>query len=102
LTILPGKGAAGSHAAIETADIALISDDLANVAWLIPHSRRTLTVIRQNIAVSLGVKAVFVVPTLFGAASLRAAIASDMGVSLLVIANALRLLKIHAERIESV
>ncbi|MBE3072789.1 MAG: heavy metal translocating P-type ATPase [Acidobacteria bacterium] len=89
-------GAAGSDAAIETADVALMSDDLAKVPWLIQHSRRTLAIVRQNIAVSLGVKAVFVVLTLFGAASLWAAIASDMGVSLLVIANALRLLKIHA------
>jgi len=89
-------GAAGSDAAIETADVALMSDDLTKVPWLIQHSRRTLAIVRQNIAVSLGVKAVFVVLTLFGAASLWAAIASDMGVSLLVIANALRLLKIHA------
>jgi Cd2+/Zn2+-exporting ATPase len=89
-------GAAGSDAAIETADIALMSDDLAKVPWLIQHSRRTLAIIRQNIALSLGVKALFVVLTLLGAASLWAAIAADMGVSLLVIANALRLLKIHA------
>jgi Cd2+/Zn2+-exporting ATPase len=89
-------GAAGSDAAIETADVALMSDDLAKVPWLVQHSRRTLAIIRQNIAVSLGVKAVFVVLTLFGAASLWAAIASDMGVSLLVIANALRLLKVKA------
>jgi Cd2+/Zn2+-exporting ATPase len=89
-------GAAGSDAAIETADVALMSDDLAKVPWLIQHSRRTLAIIRQNITVSLGVKAVFVVLTLFGAASLWAAIASDMGVSLLVIANALRLLEIRA------
>ena len=89
-------GAAGSDAAIETADVALMSDDLAKVPWLIQHSRRTLAIVRQNITVSLGVKAAFVVLTLFGAASLWAAIASDMGVSLLVIANALRLLKIQA------
>jgi Cd2+/Zn2+-exporting ATPase len=89
-------GAAGSDAAIETADVALMSDDLAKVPWLIQHSRRTLAIIRQNIVVSLGVKAVFVALTLFGAASLWAAIASDMGVSLLVIVNALRLLKVQA------
>ncbi|WP_442483378.1 heavy metal translocating P-type ATPase [Aeoliella sp. SH292] len=86
-------GAVGSDAAIETADIALMSDDLTKLPWLIHHSRRTLRVIRQNIAFSLAVKAVFVVLTFVGFASLWAAIAADMGASLLVIANALRLLK---------
>jgi Cd2+/Zn2+-exporting ATPase len=73
-----------------------MSDDLAKIPWLIRHSRRTLSVVRQNIAFSLGVKALFVVLTVVGAASLWAAIAADMGVSLLVIANALRLLNIRA------
>jgi Cd2+/Zn2+-exporting ATPase len=86
-------GAAGSDAAIETADIALMSDDLSRLPWLIHHSRRTLRVIRQNIIFSLAVKALFVVLTFAGFASLWAAIAADMGASLLVIANALRLLR---------
>lgn len=85
-------GAAGSDAAIETADVALMSDDLSKVPWLIRHSKRTLAIVRQNIVLSLSVKAVFVVLTFAGAASLWAAIAADMGVSLLVIFNALRLL----------
>jgi Cd2+/Zn2+-exporting ATPase len=85
-------GAAGSDAAIETADIALMSDDLSKIPWLIRHSRRTLAVIRQNIGFSLSVKALFVVLTLAGYASLWAAIAADMGASLLVIFNGLRLL----------
>ena len=89
-------GAAGSDTAMEAADVALMSDDLAKVPWLIHHSRRTLAIIRQNIALSLGVKAVFVVLTFLGHASLWAAIAADMGVSLIVIANALRLLRIRA------
>src|SRR6056297_359735 len=80
-------GAAGSDAAIETADIALMSDDLSKLPWLIQHSRRTLAIIRQNIWFSLAIKALFVVLTLMGAASLWAAIAADMGASLLVIAN---------------
>ena len=86
-------GAAGSDAAIETADIALMSDDLSRLPWLVTHARRALRVIRQNITVALGVKLVFVVLTFSGHASLWGAIAADMGVSLLVIANALRLLK---------
>jgi Cd2+/Zn2+-exporting ATPase len=88
-------GAAGSDAAIEAADIALMSDDLSKLPWLIRQSTRTLRIIRQNIALSLAVKALFVVLTFAGAASLWAAIAADMGVSLLVISNALRLLKQH-------
>ncbi|MFQ5740262.1 MAG: heavy metal translocating P-type ATPase [Acidobacteriota bacterium] len=85
-------GAAGSDAAIEAADIALMSDDLAKLSWLIGHSRRTLRIIRQNITLSIAVKVVFAALTLVGYASLWAAIAADMGVSLLVIFNALRLL----------
>lgn len=86
-------GAAGSDAAIETADIALMADDLTKLPWLIRHSRRTLRIIRQNIAFSLGVKAFFVALTFMGFASLWAAITADMGASLLVVFNGLRLLR---------
>ncbi len=86
-------GAAGSDAAIETADIALMSDDLSRVPWLLRHSRRTINIIRQNITFSLVVKILFVLLTFGGYASLWAAIAADMGASLLVIANGLRLLR---------
>jgi Cd2+/Zn2+-exporting ATPase len=85
-------GAAGSDAAIEAADIALMSDELSKLPWLIRHSRRTLRVIKENITVSIAVKTLFVGLTFAGYASLWAAIAADMGVSLLVIFNALRLL----------
>jgi Cd2+/Zn2+-exporting ATPase len=86
-------GAAGTDAAIETADIALMSDDLSKLPWLIRHSRRVLGVVRQNIAFSLAVKLAFVVLTFAGISSLWGAIAADMGASLLVIANGLRLLR---------
>lgn len=86
-------GAVGTDAAIETADVALMSDDLSKLAWLIRHSKKTLAIIRQNIWFSLGVKLLFVVLTFGGYASLWAAIAADMGASLLVIANSLRLLR---------
>ena len=92
-TLSVAMGAAGSDAAIETADVALMSDDLGKLPWLVRHSRRTLAVIRQNVAFSLLVKAIFVVLTFAGFASLWAAIAADMGASLLVIANGLRLLR---------
>jgi Cd2+/Zn2+-exporting ATPase len=91
-TLGVAMGAVGTDAAIETADIALMGDDLSRLPWLIRHSRRTLAVIRQNIVLSLAVKAIFVVLTLAGHASLWAAIAADMGVSLLVVGNAMRLL----------
>ena len=92
-TLGVAMGAAGSDAAIETADIALMADDLTKLPWLVAHSRRTLRIIRQNIGFSLGVKAVFVALTFAGFASLWAAIAADMGASLLVVFNGLRLLK---------
>lgn len=92
-TVGIAMGAAGSDAAIETADIALMSDDLSRLPWIVRHSRNTLTIIRQNIVFSLVVKAIFVVLTFVGYASLWAAIAADMGASLLVIFNALRLLR---------
>ncbi len=92
-TLSLAMGVAGSDAAIETADIALMSDDLSKLPWLLRHSRRTLRVIRQNIAFSLLVKAAFVILTFAGFASIWAAIAADMGASLLVIFNGLRLLR---------
>jgi Zn2+/Cd2+-exporting ATPase len=89
-------GAIGSDAAIETADIALMTDDISRLPWLVRHSKRTLAVIHQNIAFSLGLKLVFVVMTFAGLASLWAAIAADTGASLIVVANSLRLLSARA------
>tara|TARA_R110002124_G_scaffold111152_2_gene264830 strand:+ start:16076 stop:18436 length:2361 start_codon:yes stop_codon:yes gene_type:complete len=86
-------GAVGSDAAIETADIALMTDDIGKVPWLIGHSRRTMWIIRQNIGLSLATKAAFVGLTAFGMATMWGAIAADVGVSLIVVANALRLLR---------
>jgi Zn2+/Cd2+-exporting ATPase len=86
-------GAAGTDAAIETADVALMSDDLSRLPWLLRHARRTLRVIQANIAFALGLKVIFVALALAGLATLWMAIAADMGASLLVIANGLRLLR---------
>lgn len=85
-------GTIGSDAAIETADIALMTDDVSKLPWLVRHSRRTLAIIRQNITFALGLKTTFVVLTFAGMASLWAAIAADTGASLLVVLNGLRLL----------
>ena len=85
--------AAGTDAAMETADIALMSDDLSRLPWLIHHGRRTVGIIRQNIGFALGVKLLFMGLALAHIATLWMAIAADMGASLLVIMNALRLLR---------
>jgi Cd2+/Zn2+-exporting ATPase len=87
-------GAVGSDAAIETADIALMADDLTRLPWLIKLSRFTLLMIRQNTAFSLAIKLLFVILTFSGYAYLWAAIAADTGASLLVIFNSLRILKV--------
>ncbi|MHC1745434.1 MAG: heavy metal translocating P-type ATPase [Syntrophobacteraceae bacterium] len=92
-TISIAMGAIGSDAAIETSDIALMSDDLTRLPWLIQHSRKTRRVIGQNIALSIGIKAVFIGMAFCEIATLWGAIAADMGASLLVIGNGLRLLK---------
>ncbi len=95
VSIAPGGISSG--AALETADIVLLADDLGRLPWLIRHSRATLAMIRQNIALALLTKAVVLILAVFGLANLWMAIAADVGTSLLVIANALRLLRRPAE-----
>ncbi|MFO1514872.1 MAG: cation-translocating P-type ATPase [Verrucomicrobiota bacterium] len=86
-------GGAGTDTAIETADIALMQDDLSKVAEAIQLGRRTVRIIQTNIAFALIVKAIFLVLALSGQASLWLAILADTGATLVVIANALRLLR---------
>ena len=87
-------GAMGTDAALETADVALMADDLGKLPWLIRHSHRTLRNIQQNIGFALGLKLLFIILTMFGLATLWMAIAADTGVTLLVVFNSLRLLNI--------
>jgi Cd2+/Zn2+-exporting ATPase len=86
-------GAAGTDVAIEAADVALMGDDLGRLPYAIRLARRTLGIIRQNIAASLVVKAVFLALTFAGVTNLWLAVFADMGISLLVTANALRVLR---------
>ncbi|OYZ23510.1 MAG: heavy metal translocating P-type ATPase [Bdellovibrio sp. 28-41-41] len=88
-------GAAGTDAAIETADIALMTDDIGQLAGAINHGRKTLGIIRFNIGFALAIKAVFIVLGIFGLSNLWLAVAADSGASLLVIANSLRLLSVQ-------
>ncbi|EWH02383.1 heavy metal translocating P-type ATPase, partial [Halomonas sp. BC04] len=85
-------GALGSDAAIETADVALMDDDPRRLADFLRLSRRTRTVLLQNIALALGLKAVFMALAFTGHATLWMAVFADMGASLIVVANGLRLL----------
>ncbi len=86
-------GGMGSDTAIETADIALMDDDLRKVPLFVRLSQATWRNIVQNITVALGIKAVFLLATLLGFGTLWMAVFADMGTSLLVVANALRLLR---------
>ncbi|MCZ2495783.1 heavy metal translocating P-type ATPase [Xylophilus sp. Kf1] len=84
-------GAAGTDVAVETAGIVILQDDLRRVAEVVRLSRRTRTVLMQNFAIALGLKLVFLGLAVGGMASMWMAVFADVGASLLVIANGLRL-----------
>ena len=86
-------GAAGTDTAIETADVALMDDDLRKIATFIRLSKSTALILTQNIVLALGIKAIFLELTFTGQATMWMAVFADMGASLLVVANGLRLLR---------
>jgi Cd2+/Zn2+-exporting ATPase len=86
-------GAAGTDIAMEAADILIMNDDLRRIPQAISLSRRTYALLWQNIALALGIKAVFLVLALMGMATMWMAVFADMGASLLVVFNGLRLLR---------
>jgi Cd2+/Zn2+-exporting ATPase len=86
-------GGAGTDIAIEAADVVIMNDDLRRVATTIGLSRKTHAVLWQNIALALGIKVVFLVLAVFGNATMWMAVFADMGASLLVVGNGLRLLR---------
>jgi Cd2+/Zn2+-exporting ATPase len=86
-------GVAGAGAALETADVALMADELLKIPYAFRLSRATLRNIRANIGFSIALKGAFLILAIAGVATLWMAVAADMGASLVVIANALRLLR---------
>lgn len=86
-------GGAGTDTAMEAADVVIMNDDLRRIPELIRLSRQTHAVLWQNISLALGIKAVFLMLAVFGHASMWMAVFADMGASLLVVANGLRLLR---------
>jgi len=83
----------GTGTAIETADVALMDDDLRKIPLFIRLSKATHSVLVQNIALALGIKGVFLVLTVMGLGTMWMAVFADVGASLLVVANGLRLLR---------
>ena len=85
--------AAGTDTAIETADVALMDDDLRKIPAFVRLSRQSAAILMQNIVLALGIKAIFLAITFAGMATMWMAVFADMGVSLLVVFNGLRLLR---------
>ena len=86
-------GGAGTHTAMEAADVVVMNDDLQRLPETIRLSQRTHAVLMQNISLALGIKVVFLVAAVFGNASMWMAVFADMGASLLVVFNGMRLLR---------
>ncbi|MFZ5567871.1 MAG: heavy metal translocating P-type ATPase [Pseudomonadota bacterium] len=86
-------GAAGTDTAMEAADVVIMNDDLRRIPELIRLSRRTRAVLWQNIVLALGIKSVFLVLSILGSATMWMAVFADMGASLIVVFNGLRLLR---------
>ena len=90
-------GGAGTDTAMEAADVVIMNDDLRRIPETIRLSRKTHAVLWQNISLALGIKAVFLVLALFGGATMWMAVFADLGATLLVVANGLRLLRVRID-----
>lgn len=86
-------GSMGSDAAIEAADVVLMDDDVRKIASIVRISRKTLSIVKQNIVFALGVKAIVLLLGAFGAANMWEAVFADVGVSVIAILNSMRALK---------
>jgi Cd2+/Zn2+-exporting ATPase len=92
-TVGIAMGAAGSDTALETADVALMADDLGKLPFAVDLSQQARRIIRQNVALSLGIKVAFLALAIAGVATLWMAVFADMGASLIVTLNGMRLLR---------
>ncbi|HMK45801.1 MAG TPA: heavy metal translocating P-type ATPase [Methanocella sp.] len=92
-TVGIAMGVTGSDTALETADIALMSNDISRIEYVVRLGKRTLSIIQQNIALSLAIKLTFIALALFGISTLWMAVFADTGVSILVTLNGMRLLR---------
>ena len=86
-------GSMGSDAAIEAADVVLMDDDVRKIAAVVRISRKTITIVKQNIVFALGVKAIVLVLGAIGVANMWEAVFADVGVAVLAILNSMRTLK---------
>jgi Cd2+/Zn2+-exporting ATPase len=92
-TVGVAMGGAGSDVALETADVVLMTDDLGKLAYIVKLSRKTVTIIKENIAFAISIKIIFLLLLAFGMGNLWLAVFADMGASLLVTFNGMRLMR---------
>jgi Cd2+/Zn2+-exporting ATPase len=97
-TVGIAMGVAGTGAALETADITLMSDDLSKIAYTIKLSRQTLRIMKQNIIFSLLIKGLILLLIIPGWLTLWLAVVADMGTSLLVTLNGMRLIRVSDQQ----
>ena len=93
-------GGAGTDTAMEAADVVIMNDDLRRITETIQLSRQTHAVLWQNISLALGIKALFLLLALFGSATMWMAVFADLGATLLVVANGLRLLRSKSQQLQ--
>ena len=87
-------GGLGSDAAIEAADIVIMNDEPSKIALIMDISRKTMSIVRQNIVFALGIKALVLVLSAVGLANMWAAVFADVGVSMLAILNSFRAMQV--------
>ena len=96
-TVGIAMGGAGTAVALETADVALMADDLSKLPFVVGLSRATRSIIRQNLAISLGIIGLLIFTSVLGAVALSGAIVLHEGSTIIVVLNALRLLRYRTD-----